>query len=69
MSYIITEKHEISRLQFTILQLRHKNITDYACETAISAGYHPTGYMCINPRITAENGKRYICWERMSCCD
>ena len=69
MSYIITEKHEISRLQFTILQLKHKTITDYACERAISSGYHPAGYSCMNARITAENGKRYICWDRHSCCD
>lgn len=69
MSHIITEKHEISRLQFTYLQLHPKIITDYACERAISAGYHPSGYGVSNPRITVENGKRYICWDRSSCCD
>ena len=66
---MIIEKHEISRLKFKILSLNSNDIERYACKKAISAGYHPAGYGCFNPKITAENGKTYIQWRRLSSCE
>ncbi len=69
MIKMITEKHEITRLKFCILSLIPQDISEFACIMAESVGKNPAGYGVYNLRINAENGKRYIQWERLSSCD